>query len=175
MVPDGDVAAMIIIGIDPGASGGLAVLVCGDSSEQVIDVATYKMPETERDLLDLLETCAGKNTKAFLEKVHSSPGMGVSSAFTFGRGYGMIRTALVACRIPFDEVTPQRWQKTIGGLAWSGKVVQGFKKRDKNVSKRRAQELFPSVKKVTHAYADAMLIAEHGRRVERGYSGTERT
>jgi hypothetical protein len=38
---------------------------------------------------------------------------------------------------------------------------------DKNISKRRAQELFPSLK-ITHAVADALLIAEYGRRLERG-------
>jgi len=37
-------------------------------------------------------------------------------------------------------------------------------KGDKNVSKRKAQELFPSMK-VTHASADALLIAEYGRRM----------
>jgi len=34
---------------------------------------------------------------------------------------------------------------------------------DKNVSKRRAQELFPEIK-ITHAIADALLIAEYARR-----------
>jgi hypothetical protein len=37
-------------------------------------------------------------------------------------------------------------------------------KGDKNVTKSRAQELFPEVK-VTHAIADALLIAEYGRRI----------
>jgi hypothetical protein len=135
------------------------------------------MPETERDLLELLTTLAdGQQIKAYLEKVHSSPGMGVSAAFTFGRGYGMLRMALFACEIPFDEVTPQKWQGAIGGLAHAKtQIVGGFKKkRDKNASKRRAQELFPNVKKITHAYADALLIAEYGRRIERGI-GIERT
>lgn len=157
---------MIIIGIDPGSSGGLAFIQTYDSKVGVVTV--HKMPETERDLLDLLETVKGQDVKGFLEKVHASPGMGVVAAFTFGGNYKMIRTALIAREIPFDEVTPQRWQKTIGGLASSGKVVNGFKKRDKNVSKSRAQELFPMVKKITHAYADALLIAEYGRRVEKG-------
>jgi len=34
-------------------------------------------------------------------------------------------------------------------------------KGDKNVSKRRSQELFPQIK-VTHAIADALLIASYG-------------
>lgn len=161
---------MIVLGIDPGASGGIAAIIYGDVEPQapVIDVAVHKMPETERDLLDLLASFEGKQVRAYLEKVHASPGMGVVAAFSFGGNYRMIRTALIAREIPFDEVTPQRWQKAIGGLASSGKVVNGFKKRDKNVSKRRAQELFPSVRKMTHAYADALLIAEYGRRLERG-------
>jgi hypothetical protein len=33
---------------------------------------------------------------------------------------------------------------------------------DKNVSKRRAQEIFPMIK-VTHSVADALLIAEYNR------------
>jgi hypothetical protein len=36
-------------------------------------------------------------------------------------------------------------------------------KGDKNVTKRKAQELFPSLK-ITHATADALLIAEYLRR-----------
>jgi len=32
------------------------------------------------------------------------------------------------------------------------------------VSKRKAQELFPAIK-ITHAIADALLIAEYGRRM----------
>jgi hypothetical protein len=40
-------------------------------------------------------------------------------------------------------------------------------KGDKNVSKARAQELFPALK-ITHATADALLIAEYGRRLNLG-------
>jgi hypothetical protein len=79
--------------------------------------------------------------------------MGVTSAFTFGRGYGSLLMALTAKRVPFDEVPPGTWQKTMGCLSGG----------DKNVTKRRAQQLFPAVK-VTHAVADALLIAEFARR-----------
>ena len=47
-----------------------------------------------------------------------------------------------------------RWQKYLGCLT----------KGDKNVSKAKAQELFPDLK-ITHAIADSLLIAEYGRRV----------
>jgi hypothetical protein len=79
--------------------------------------------------------------------------MGVKSAFTFGEGYGRLQMALTALGIPYERIRPAMWQKAMGCLT----------KGDKNVSKSRAQELFPSIK-VTHAIADALLIAEHNRR-----------
>jgi len=81
------------------------------------------------------------------------PGQGVASSFKFGQGYGSLEMALTAAGIPFERVTPQKWQKALGCLT----------KGQKNVSKRKAQELFPTMK-VTHATADALLIAEWGRR-----------
>lgn len=141
---------MIFIGIDPGLSGGI-VMLQGDG----IPLRYVKMPATERDVFDLLnEVQSPAGAHAVLEFVRSSPQMGVSSAFTFGRGYGGLRMALVAVGIPFDEVTPRKWQQAMGCLT----------KGDKNVSKRRAQELFPAIT-VTHALADALLIADYCRRV----------
>lgn len=142
------------IGIDPGVGGGLALL-----NEEGRAIATSKMPETDADLLALLRAWADKEnprvgaTRAALEFVRSSPQMGVVSAFTFGRGYGALRMALCAAGIPYDEVTPQKWQAAIGCRSHG----------DKNVTKRRAQELFPGMT-VTHAVADALLIAEWSRR-----------
>lgn len=141
----------LFIGVDPGLSGGLAMV--GDKG--VVEVT--KMPGTERDLLDVLKDWRySLDVHATLEFVRSSPQMGVASAFKFGVGYGGLRMALVATGIPFDEVTPQKWQK----------VMQCRSGGDKNVTKRRAQELFPEVK-VTHAIADALLLAEYGRRTTR--------
>ncbi len=139
---------MTIIGIDPGKSGGIAWITNGKPCVE-------KMPETPQDLYDLIMSIKGewKFCKAYIEQVHSSPQMGVTSAFTFGQGFGHLEMALTAAGIPFERVSPQKWQKSLGCLT----------KGDKNVSKRRAQELFPSMK-VTHATADALLIAEFGTR-----------
>lgn len=137
---------MLYIGIDPGKGGGIAVL------EDGVVESCIPMPKTDRDVYDFLRDC-GCLSKAMLEFVRSSPQMGVTSAFTFGQGYGALRMALCAIDIAFDEVTPQKWQRGMGCLS----------KGDKNVTKRRAQELFPKVK-VTHAIADALLLAEYCRR-----------
>jgi hypothetical protein len=143
---------MTTIGIDPGINGGISWI---DSTG---DIAVEKMPDTILDLWELIESIkvnAGNTVRAYLETVHSSPQMGVKSAFTFGNGYGHLEMALTAAGIPFERVRPQVWQKEMGCLT----------KGDKNVSKRKAQELFPGTK-VTHAIADSMLIAAYGERTK---------
>jgi hypothetical protein len=141
---------MRYIGIDPGQAGGIAML-----SDDTVPL-TFKMPSTELDLLDVLFV-GNYRSRACLEFVRSSPQMGVVSAFSFGRGYGTLRMALIAVGIPFEEVTPQKWQQ----------AMQCRTRGDKNVTKRRAQELFPGLK-VTHATADALLLAEYCRRSQTG-------
>jgi len=146
---------MNYIGIDPGVGGGLAVVSGGGAALAI------KMPETKRDVCDWLRLASGSvcgpDAIATLEFVRSSPQMGVTSAFTFGRGYGNLEMALVACGIPFDEVTPRKWQQAMRCLTGG----------DKNVSKARAQELFPDMK-VTHYTSDALLLAEYCRRLHTG-------
>lgn len=146
---------MIYIGIDPGKSGGVA-FVNDDGYAHA-----HKMPDTDRDLLNLLND--RRNCRASLERVnagvwgHGKAGqMGVTSAFTFGKGYGAILMALTAASIPFDEVLPAKWQQVMGCRTGG----------DKNISKRRAQQLFPTLT-VTHAIADALLLAEYCRRLHR--------
>lgn len=141
---------MTTIGIDPGKLGGIAWITDGDACVE-------KMPETLADLWELIENIQRHETHgmtfAYLEMVHSSPQMGVKSAFTFGNGFGHLEMALTAAGIPFERVRPQKWQQSMGCMT----------KGDKNVSKRRAQELYPQLK-VTHATADALLIATYGTR-----------
>jgi hypothetical protein len=141
---------MVFLGIDPGTGGGFAAV-----DERGHWLATCRMPSNEQDVLAWLQQWPDGVTRAVLEYVRSSPQMGVRSAFTFGAGYGGLRMALVACNVPFDEVTPGKWQN----------VMQCRTGGDKNVTKRRATELFPGAK-VTHAVADALLLAEFARRLE---------
>ncbi len=138
----------LYIGIDPGLSGGVAFVPESGTPW------AHKMPETDRDLIDLLRDSINLfEARAVIELVHSSPQMGVKSAFTFGEGFGRLQMVLTALGVPYERVRPAMWQKAMGCLT----------KGDKNVSKRRAQELFPALK-VTHAIADALLIGEYARR-----------
>ena len=136
---------MTTIGIDAGKNGGIAWITDGKPCVE-------KMPDTLQDLWELFRDITSEGEcRAYLEQIHSSPQMGVVSSFTFGNGFGHLEMALTAAGIPFERVRPQVWQKAMGCMT----------KGDKNVSKRRSQELFPSIK-VTHAIADALLIASYG-------------
>jgi len=143
---------MTIIGIDPGKSGGIAWLPEGLIGRAI------KMPETPRDIWDLIDNLAKTydgSMFAYVEKVHSMPKQGVSSTFKFGYSAGSLEMALVATGIPHDFVAPGVWQRNLGCLSGG----------DKNVTKRKAQRLFPDMK-ITHSIADALLIAEYGRRLQ---------
>lgn len=136
------------IGIDPGQSGGIAVIYVPT------DFVAGKMGETERDTAAMLTFPPFMQCFAWIERVHSMPKQGVASSFKFGQSYGFLRGLLIGKNIPFEEVTPQKWQKEMNCLS----------KGDKNVTKARAQQLWPGIK-ITHAIADALLIAEYGRRI----------
>jgi len=137
------------LGIDPGISGGLAIV---NSLGKLCDAVGFKNL-TETDINDWM--LAYPYSLALLEKVHSMPKQGVKSTFTFGQSYGLLRGVLVANNLKREFVTPQVWQKALGCMT----------KGDKNVTKAKAQELFPN-RKITHAIADACLIAEYARRLK---------
>lgn len=156
----------VYFGIDPGQSGGLAALWLNSTQLEA-------MPATETDVWSWLSHKWGQeqfgsarvSRFAVIEKVHAMPGNGVSSMFKFGMGYGGLRMALIAAQIPFEEVTPQRWQKCLG---------IPVRKRDesktdfKNRLRAKAQQLFPGVSGVSLKTADALLIAEYCRRKNEG-------
>lgn len=148
-----------IIGIDPGMSGGIAFIY-----DDGVPPSCYKMPETDLDLFDLIDTTVGFDnpTAAFIEKVNAGPKMGSSASFKFGQNVGAIRMACLAAGVRIEYVSPQKWQKEFG-LIVRGRGLGQDDTSKKNRNKARAQELFPGVK-ITHAIADCLLIAEYGRR-----------
>lgn len=154
------------LGIDPGCSGGVALL-CKTHILNTWTIARL----TRHELFTVLQNSirgAGLDhyTYAFIEKVHAMPKQGVSSTFKFGVAYGEQRMALVAAGIPFDEVLPRKWQQA-AGLSYPKGSTQTERK---NLGKQRAQELYPGIK-VTHAIADALLIASACRIMKGGLNG----
>jgi len=142
----------IFIGIDPGAGGGVAVLW------ETGGVSAYACPDTFQEMADILFEFRNANldraellATAIIEQVHSMPGQGVSSTFAFGKNYGAWLGILSAYGIPYQEVTPQKWQKHFG-------TMPKEKKDRKNRLKELAQQRFPA-SKATLKTADAILLA----------------
>lgn len=155
----------LVIAIDPGRHGGIALIGDGDCFDVV------PMPDTPKDLLDYLRdslSCA-ERCVCYLEKVGGMPGNGASAMFNFGKGYGHIEMALLALEIPTVTVTPQAWQKEYSvGTSSITRSSSAEKREHKNKLKAKAQQLFPSLgKKVTLQTCDALLIGLYGARRER--------
>jgi len=140
----------LFIGVDPGTEGAMTVF--GDVVPHIIAFKECTESEICEALHDLRRACNGR-WFGMLEAVHSMPNQGLSSTFKFGRAYGFIRGAMIAVGIPFEDVTPQKWQKALGCLT----------KGDKNVSRAKAQQLFPGLK-MTNKTCDSVCIAEYARR-----------
>lgn len=114
----------LYIGIDPGLNGALG-WIAGEEAG-IIDAATAEVRvgrAIRRDYLpaamagELAELCArwrGHEPRAALERVHSMPGQGVTSMFSFGRGVGLWEGILAALQIPYQTVEPARWKKGVG-------------------------------------------------------------
>lgn len=146
---------MNILGVDPGATGALAVISQNKEYVRVFSFADM----TERQVADFFESQALDKCHCFLERVHAFPGQGVSAMFTFGRHYGFVRACLISQRIPFDEVDPPVWQRGLSlGRAFPTKAQR------KTAHYQKAQQLYPHVNMKKPA-ADALLIAEYGHRV----------
>jgi hypothetical protein len=156
------------LGLDPGSSGGIAALRGGAVRLAALDkLSAHDLWAWVREYGrgDLRPLHSAASSFAVLEKVGGYVGGAHargSHMFTFGTSFGMLRMALVAASIPFEEVPPQKWQKEFGLRKTKGETDTSWKNRLKS----RAQQLFPS-EKITLATADALLMAEYCRRTRK--------
>ena len=140
----------VFVGVDVGSTGAIAVIKM-HPIPMIPEVEIHKMPDTPLEIRMILAEYIESEARIICEKVHSSPQMGVSTAFKFGRNFGVLEGILsyYAC---VDYVTPQKWQAALN-CRTAG---------DKHVSLNKAKELFPDVKGITLKTADALLIAYYG-------------
>jgi len=143
-------------GIDPGTKGGIAILVDDDLVTLPFSKWTWHEITDELHNID-----ADDHDFAVVEKVSAMPKQGVAGVFTFGRATGIVTGLLIARAIPFEEITPQKWQAAFGMKKKKGETKTAWKKR----LQARAHELFPSyIQDIPVEVADAVLIAEYCRR-----------
>ena len=151
---------MKIIGIDPGLSGGIAVL----ENNQVLSI--FDMPvmsegkKNKRQLNSAhLVSLIKENIKpsedvaVVVEQVNAMPGQGVTSMFNFGQTFGAIKGICAALGLPIFFVRPSKWKKHFELINSS-----------KDSSRTKAIEMYPALsnqlaKKKDVNKSDAILIA----------------
>ena len=151
---------MKIIGIDPGLSGGIAVL----ENNKVLNI--FDMPVMSEgkknkrqlnsaQLVTLMKENILSNEEAvvIVEQVNAMPGQGVTSMFNFGQTFGAINGVCAALELPIFFVRPSKWKKHFELINSS-----------KDSIRTKAIEMYPSLssqlaKKKDVNKSDAILIA----------------
>ena len=150
---------MRIIGIDPGLSGGIAIL----DDLKVFDI--FDMPimsEGKKNknqlnsaqLVNIIKKhIVSGDTFVIVEQVGAMPGQGVTSMFNFGQTFGSIKGVCAALDLPIFYVRPTKWKKHFELINSS-----------KDASRTKVIEMYPSIssrfsRKKDVNKADAILIA----------------
>lgn len=146
-----------IIGIDPGLKGGIVTMVDGRIAR------ADKMPIIKGDggsWIDFGRVASLLRQEApdlvVIEKVHSMPGQGVASVFTFGLGFGGLIGVCCGTATPYELVRPSAWQRIpFAGLD---------KKMGKARSIQYVRQKYPECEPIHNhdGLADAAIIAEWG-------------
>ena len=153
---------MKIIGIDPGLSGGIAILE-SNKIKEIYDMPV--MPEGKKNKRQLNSAQLVKLIKdnikddeevaIIVEQVNAMPGQGVTSMFNFGQTFGAIKGICAALGLPIFFVRPAKWKKHFELINSS-----------KDASRTKAIEMYPSIadklsKKKDVNKSDAILIARY--------------
>jgi crossover junction endodeoxyribonuclease RuvC len=148
----------LVLGVDPGLTGALAILSADGTLELVADLPVIRdrslawIDGSELQSL-ILGALQGRTAVAMVERVSSMPGQGIASSFQFGVGFGSILSILQAMHVPLEFVTPAVWKRSYG------------LSRDKHASLFKARLMFPAADLHLAKHdgrAEALLIAQYG-------------
>ena len=154
---------MRIIGIDPGLSGGIAIL---DDLKifDLFDMPIMSEGKKNKNQLNsaqlvniIKKNIVSGNTFVIVEQVSAMPGQGVTSMFNFGQTFGSIKGICAALNLPIFYVRPAKWKKHFELINSS-----------KDASRTKVIEMYPSIsdrlsRKKDVNKADAILIARYFR------------
>ena len=159
----------LVIGIDPGLSGAMAMLGTRGLLA-VVDLPVVAKgsgagrvkneinPAALSQLLRDWVAGHADDVLVVIERVSAMPDQGVAGVFSLGDTLGSIRGVVATRGYPVAWVTPQRWKKHYGLPA------------DKELARARAIQLYPDAdlpRKKDHNRAEAILIARYGWEVLR--------
>jgi hypothetical protein len=108
----------LIIGIDIGSRGGIALLGPVGQLVDVFDMPCLNDGPAGRRAVNppLLAEIVAKShaSKAYVERVGARPGEGAVGAFAFGRSRGVVEGVLAALSVPATHMTPAAWKRAVG-------------------------------------------------------------
>jgi crossover junction endodeoxyribonuclease RuvC len=108
----------MILGVDIGAAGALAVMTDAGELVDVFDMPTLRDGPKNRRTVNapLLAEIVYKShaDRAFVERVGPRPMEGAVGAFAFGDAKGVVRGCLAAAAIPATFITPVQWKRIVG-------------------------------------------------------------
>jgi len=151
----------MIAGIDPGLSGGIAIIGEQGTVLLVDDLPVHqvirgKAKKAELDVASLRALLLSHPLNHIvIERVSARPRQGVASMFRFGYVSGAIYGLVIGLQLPVSFILPVQWQK----------VARCGPSPDEG--RRRGAELYPAAaeklsRKKDSGRADALLIAHVG-------------
>jgi hypothetical protein len=183
---------LIIIGVDPGLAGGVAVIGLPGEFRDADVVTAIKMPVQDKftgkgeevhakAIWEFIQKCRGDNGGVLetiglfvLERVGSMAKkrggkdvkQGTTSMFNFGDGYGKIRGIVDLFDLRVEYPLPQKWQKSV-------LPAKGCKGNTKAAAISFVQRRYPELSLLAsprcrtphNGIADAVCLAEYGRRL----------
>lgn len=154
---------MIVVGIDPGRNGGVAVLSITGS---ILGLRPLPYDHPEKLAQFFIDNHkAQPDIRLFIEKAQAMPKDSSRAMFTYGTGFGTLLGILIALKVPHQLVPAASWTRV---MHEGTPATQEAKRRSLLAAKR----LFPGASllatprcRVEHdGLVDALLIAEYGRR-----------
>ncbi len=158
---------MLLLGIDPGLSGALAVLSIPQGRQPFL-VDVVDMPTVGEDAkrrvrvgaiakwLDRLnEQYDQRPARAYVERAQAMPDQGASSGFIYGRAVGAVEACILCCGIPLFTAEPQTWKKHHGLIGQDKSASLALARKVE-----RAEAALEYAK--DHNRAEAILIALWG-------------
>jgi len=147
-----------VIGIDPGVSGAMAIIVDGELTD-VIDTPSIDKRVNAAMVTQWFRNwqhTVGRIDHVVIENVHSMPGNSGRSMFAFGRALGVVEAVPQSLGLVVAYASPQTWKKSMGLIG-----------KDKNASRQLATDLYPSwaqtfARVKDDGRAEAALIATFG-------------
>ena len=142
--------------------------------------------------IDTLAKAQSARLVVYIEQVSSRPTDGGIQGFNFGRNFGQWEGVVVTLGFPLQFVTPQVWKrqmisKTVAMPKMKGKLSKKEQNRIKSrvtdtrkkLAIEMANSLFPAFANILSGHkadgpAEALLLAEWGRRKEHGLLGPNR-